>query len=56
MAGVCKSGLKVPCFVVVCMGNGHFGNSVIFGVVRSCRHGLKDLVLDKGMKIANCSS
>ena len=56
VAGVCKSGLKVPCFVVVCMGNGHFGNSVIFGVVRSCRHGLKDLVLDKGMKIANCSS
>jgi hypothetical protein len=36
--------------------NGHFGNSVIFGVVRSCRHGVKALVLYKGLMIANCSS
>jgi hypothetical protein len=53
---VCKSGLKVLCFVVVSMENGHFGNSVIFGVVRSCRHGLQVLVLCRGMKIANYSN
>jgi hypothetical protein len=56
VVGVCKSGLKVSCFVAVCMGNGHFGNSVIFGVVRIFRHGLKFLVLRVGMKIANSSS
>lgn len=32
VAGVLRSGLKVPCFVVVCMGNGHFGSSAIFCV------------------------
>jgi hypothetical protein len=32
--GVCKSGLKVSCFVVVSMWNGHFGNSLMLGVVR----------------------
>jgi len=54
--GVNKRGLKIPCFVVVCMGNGHFGNSVIFGVVRICRHGLKFNMLHIGMKVADCSS
>jgi hypothetical protein len=29
------------------MGNGYFGSSVIFGVVRSCGHGLKVLVLQR---------
>jgi len=52
VVGVCKSGLKVSCFV----GNGHFGNSVIFVVVSSCRHGLNVLVLCRGMKIAEYSS
>jgi len=36
VAGGCGSGFKVPCFLVVCItGNSHFGNSVLFGVVRS---------------------
>ena len=56
VVGVCKSGLKVSCFVAVSMGNVHFGNSVIFGVVRSCRHGLKVIVLRVGMKIVSYCS
>jgi hypothetical protein len=56
VVGDCKTGLEILCFVVVSMGNGNFGNSVIFGVVRSCRHVLKVLVLCGGMKMANYSS
>jgi len=54
VVGVCKSGLKVSCFVAV--SKLHFGNSVIFGVVRSCRHGLKVIVLRVGMKIVSYCS
>jgi hypothetical protein len=53
VVGVCTSGLKVPCFVLVSVGNGHFGNGVIFDVAGSCRHGLRFLVLFRGTKMAN---
>ena len=56
MVGGCKCGLKISCFVEVSIGKGNFVNSVIFGVVRSCRHGLGVLVLCGSMKMAICSS
>jgi hypothetical protein len=56
VVGVRSSGLKVSCFVLISMGNGHCGNGVMCGVVRSCTHGLKFLVFCRGTKMANYCS